>query len=84
MTGMNKSADVVLAMVDPVSISEKYSDLAEIFSKGATNILPANRNQDILLETSNTSPFVCLYNLSLTELELLCDYFLNNFALGFI
>lgn len=84
ITDMKKSLDNSLAIADPVSITEKYTYLVWVFSDGATNILPAYRNQDLSLKISGTLFFVLLYNLSQTELKVLFDNILDNFAKWFI
>lgn len=84
ITKVEKSPDVVLGVVDPVSIPEEYSNLAEVFSKKAANALPAYKNQDPLLETCGTLFFNSLHNLSPTKLEMLCDYIFDNLAKRFL
>ncbi len=64
ITNVERSTNDVLAIADPVSIFEKYSDLAEVFSERQANTLPAYGNQDLLLETNATFFFGILYNLS--------------------
>ncbi len=84
ITDVEKSPDVILAVADPFSILEEYSDLGEVFFEGAANTLPAYGNQDLLLETSGTSLFGLLYNLSQTELVVLRNYISDNLAKKFI
>jgi Reverse transcriptase (RNA-dependent DNA polymerase)/RNase H-like domain found in reverse transcriptase/Retroviral aspartyl protease len=66
----------------------KYSQLASVFSKANSEVLPPERRLfDCAIKLKNEEmipPFKPLYNLSATELSTLANYIKENLAKGFI
>ena len=68
-------------------ISKKYEDYVDVFLKQKAFKLSSERlrlNMNIQLRPDMTSPYESLYNLSETELTVLCDYLKMNLATEFI
>ncbi len=65
-------------------ITSKDPDSANVFSEDAANTLLENGNHNLGLETTDTSPFRPLYNISQNELEFVREYIADNLANGFI
>ncbi len=64
-------------------ILAEYLDLAKVFFENTANTLPNHYLQDLNLETTKTSLFGLLYNLSQVELEVLRRYISNHLAKSF-
>jgi hypothetical protein len=67
-------------------VPEAYYDFIDVFSKTASDQLSPHRSYDhkIVLEKENTLIYSPLYKISLEELEILKQYFINNLEKGFI
>jgi hypothetical protein len=69
----------------PKEIPEKYKDFADVFDKVNADKLPEHDPQDHAIDTEGKMPpFGPVYNLSVTELELLREYLDEFLAKGFI
>ena len=66
-------------------IPSKYSDFHDVFSKDNAQKLPEHGPQDHAIDTEGKQPlFGPIYNLSLTELQILREYLDEYLAKGFI
>jgi hypothetical protein len=68
------------------NLPDYLQDLADVFSKPASNILPPPRAIDhkIILEDKNELGFSPLYHMSTAELQTVRQYLLDNLSKGFI
>jgi hypothetical protein len=64
----------------------QYQDLANVFSQADSNVLPPHRTIDhkIVLEQENSLGISPLYQMSLSELQTVKQYLLDNLNKGFI
>ena len=71
---------------DLFTISPKYHEFTDLFSKKEVDILPPHRPYDhqIPLKPSTTPPFSFIYFMSPTELKVLRKYIDENLKKGFI
>ena len=62
-------------LVKQVVLSEKYSDFSDVFDKARVDKLPEPLHHDLAIELidDRQSPFGLIYNLSRTELEVICE-----------
>ena len=80
-------AGTVVGSVTEVTneIPSKYSDFHDVFSKDNAQKLPEHGPQDHAIDTEGKQPaFGPIYNLSLTELQILREYLDEYLAKGFI
>ena len=78
---------MALVLAKKVTISAKYLDFADIFSKKAANIFPEQTRVNehaIKLEKGKKPPYELIYSLGPVEFKALKTYIKINLANGFI
>ena len=76
----SNSDNILLGEEEATQILQEYLDLAEVFSKDWARKFSEHGSHNSLIETIGNPPFVPLYNLSQTDLEVLLDYIEDNLA----
>ena len=72
--------------ISDIQIPKKYQEYVDVFDKVKASVLPNHRSYDcpIDLQPGKEQQWGSIYNLSLTELEILQAYIEENLAHGFI
>ncbi len=76
----SNSDDILLGEEEATQILQQYLDPAEVFFKDSAREFSEHGSHNSLIETIGDPPFVLLYNLSQTDLEVLLDYIEDNLA----
>ena len=82
-----QNAQIALLLIEKVTVSEKYLDFADVFSKKSAKVLPKRMgiNKHVIkIEKEKQQSYGFIYCLGLVELEILKTYIETNLINGFI